>query len=158
MMDKISREMPLYSYSISYFGDGMMNQYRYLLSSHTYSAVPPFSGHGPPNRTAPHAPPAPPRPPQWSRRPQPSVCRSLLIPAGELVKKVYGQLLPTAAFCMDTLAYGERSITAEGKISPAGMSSIRNTAADRENRKVAFCLFSLYFQCNSDSFCNNIRG
>lgn len=40
----------------------------------------------------------------------------LLIPAGELVKKVYGQLLPTAAFCMDTLAYGERSITAEGKM------------------------------------------
>ncbi len=27
MMDMISREMPLYSYSISYFGDGMMNQY-----------------------------------------------------------------------------------------------------------------------------------
>ena len=26
-MDMISKELPLYSYSISYFGDGMMNQY-----------------------------------------------------------------------------------------------------------------------------------
>ena len=27
MMDMIAKELPLYSYSISYFGDGLMNQY-----------------------------------------------------------------------------------------------------------------------------------
>ncbi|RKJ46384.1 stage II sporulation protein P [bacterium 1XD8-76] len=40
----------------------------------------------------------------------------LVCPAGELVEKVYGQLFPTAAFCMDTLAYGERSVSVEGKM------------------------------------------
>lgn len=40
----------------------------------------------------------------------------LLCPAGELVGKVYGQLIPTAAFCMDTLAYGDKSATAEGRV------------------------------------------
>lgn len=40
----------------------------------------------------------------------------LLCPAGELVERVYGQLFPTAAFCMDTLAYGERSVSVEGRM------------------------------------------
>lgn len=40
----------------------------------------------------------------------------LLCPAGKLVKRVYGQIFPTAAFCMDTLAYGDKSATAEGKM------------------------------------------
>lgn len=40
----------------------------------------------------------------------------LLCPEGKLVEKVYGQLFPVAAFCMDTLAYGEKSVTAEGKV------------------------------------------
>ena len=40
----------------------------------------------------------------------------LVCPAGELVEKVYGQLFPTAAFCMDTLAYGERSVSVVGKM------------------------------------------
>lgn len=39
-----------------------------------------------------------------------------LCPAGELARKVYGQFFPTAAFCMDALAYGERSVTAEGRV------------------------------------------
>ncbi len=40
----------------------------------------------------------------------------LLCPAGELVERVYRQLFPTAAFCMDTLAYGEKKATAEGRM------------------------------------------
>jgi len=40
----------------------------------------------------------------------------LLCPAGNLVEKVYGQAFPAAAFCMDTLAYGDRSATAEGRM------------------------------------------
>lgn len=40
----------------------------------------------------------------------------LLCPAGELIERVYGHLFPTAAFCMDTLAYGERSVSVEGKM------------------------------------------
>lgn len=40
----------------------------------------------------------------------------LLCPPGELVGRVYGQLIPTAAFCMDTLAYGDKSATAEGRV------------------------------------------
>ncbi len=40
----------------------------------------------------------------------------LLYPEGKLVEKVYRQLFPTAAFCMDTLAYGEKCVTAEGKV------------------------------------------
>lgn len=39
-----------------------------------------------------------------------------LCPAGELVEKVYAQFFPTAAFCMDALAYGEESVTAEGRV------------------------------------------
>ena len=39
-----------------------------------------------------------------------------LCPEGELVEKVYGQFFPTAAFCMDALAYGEESVTAEGRM------------------------------------------
>ena len=40
----------------------------------------------------------------------------LLCPAGELVERVYRQLFPTAAFCMDTIAYGEKKATAEGRM------------------------------------------
>lgn len=40
----------------------------------------------------------------------------LLCPPGELVGRVYGQLIPTAVFCMDTLAYGDKSATAEGRV------------------------------------------
>lgn len=40
----------------------------------------------------------------------------LLCPAGELVKRVYGQFFPNAAYCMDTLAYGDKSATAEGRV------------------------------------------
>ena len=39
-----------------------------------------------------------------------------LCPEGELVEKVYGQFFPMAAFCMDALAYGEESVTAEGRM------------------------------------------
>ena len=41
---------------------------------------------------------------------------TFLCPETELTKKVYGQFFSTAAFCMDALAYGERSVTAEGKM------------------------------------------
>ncbi|MBD5550774.1 MAG: stage II sporulation protein P [Lachnospiraceae bacterium] len=37
-------------------------------------------------------------------------------PAGMLIQKVYGQLFPTATFCMDTLAYGNNSVTTEGRV------------------------------------------
>lgn len=40
----------------------------------------------------------------------------LLCPAGGLVEKVYAQLFPTAAFCMDTLAYGGGSMSPEGRM------------------------------------------
>lgn len=40
----------------------------------------------------------------------------LLCPAGELVKRVYGQFFLNAAFCMDTLAYGDKNTTAEGRM------------------------------------------
>lgn len=43
----------------------------------------------------------------------------LLCPAGELVENVYGQFFPTAAFCMDALAYGEESVSAEGRVMDA---------------------------------------
>ncbi len=39
-----------------------------------------------------------------------------LSPEGALVERVYGQFIPTAAFCMDTLAYGDRSVGAEGRV------------------------------------------
>ena len=41
---------------------------------------------------------------------------SLSCPETEVTGKVYGQLFPTAVFCMEALAYGEKSVTAEGKI------------------------------------------
>lgn len=41
---------------------------------------------------------------------------TLLCPEGKLIEKVYGQFLPTTAFCMDALAYGERSVTTEGRV------------------------------------------
>lgn len=39
-----------------------------------------------------------------------------LCPAGGLVRRVYGQLLPAASFCMDTLAYGDKKIGAKGRL------------------------------------------
>lgn len=39
-----------------------------------------------------------------------------LCPETKLTGKVYGQFFPTAAFCMDALAYGEKSMTAGGKM------------------------------------------
>lgn len=41
---------------------------------------------------------------------------AFLCPETKLTRKVYGQCFSTAAFCMDALAYGERSVTAEGKM------------------------------------------
>lgn len=41
---------------------------------------------------------------------------TFLCPETELTGKVYGQFLPTAAFCMDALAYGEKNVTVEGKM------------------------------------------
>ena len=41
---------------------------------------------------------------------------TFLCPGTKLTGKVYGQFFPTAAFCMDTLAYGEKNMTVEGKI------------------------------------------
>lgn len=41
---------------------------------------------------------------------------TFLCPETKLTRKVYGQCFSTAAFCMDALAYGERSVTAEGKM------------------------------------------
>lgn len=40
----------------------------------------------------------------------------LMMPEGSLVRKIYKQLCPSVAFCMDTLAYGEKKITAQGRI------------------------------------------
>lgn len=42
-----------------------------------------------------------------------------LCPEGKLVETVYGQFLPTVAFCMDALAYGEESVSAEGRVMDA---------------------------------------
>lgn len=42
-----------------------------------------------------------------------------LCPEGKLVERIYGQSLPTAAFCMDALAYGEESVSAEGRVMDA---------------------------------------
>lgn len=42
-----------------------------------------------------------------------------LCPAGKLVEEVYGQFFPTAAFCMDALAYGEESVSIEGHMMDA---------------------------------------
>ena len=44
---------------------------------------------------------------------------AFLCPAGELVEKIYGQFFSTAAFCMDALAYGEESVSAEGRVMDA---------------------------------------
>lgn len=41
---------------------------------------------------------------------------TFLCPETELTKKVYGRFFSTADFCMDALAYGEKSVTAEGKM------------------------------------------
>ena len=41
---------------------------------------------------------------------------TFLCPEAELVERVYGQFFPTAAFCMDALAYGERKVTLEGRM------------------------------------------
>lgn len=42
-----------------------------------------------------------------------------LCPEGKLVERIYGQSLPTVAFCMDALAYGEESVSAEGRVMDA---------------------------------------
>lgn len=41
---------------------------------------------------------------------------TFLCPETELTEKVYGQFFTTAAFCMDALAYGEKTVTVEGKM------------------------------------------
>lgn len=41
---------------------------------------------------------------------------TFLCPETVLTGKVYGQFLSTAAFCMDALAYGEKTVTVEGKM------------------------------------------
>ena len=41
---------------------------------------------------------------------------TFLCPEAELIEKVYGQFFPTASFCMDALAYGERKVSAEGRV------------------------------------------
>ena len=45
-----------------------------------------------------------------------SALLTFLSPEAELIQKVYGQFLTTAAFCMDAFAYGEKTVTVEGKM------------------------------------------
>lgn len=39
-----------------------------------------------------------------------------LCPTGTLAKRAYGAFLPTAAFCMEAVAYGDKSMSAEGRL------------------------------------------